>query len=168
MQQSAVHIDEYIITERLIAGDPRTQERVYDHYGPALYSIILQVVGDTGKAEDVLTKVFVRVFKNIHEYKASGNTTLFGWMMRVAREMAVQEAVEAENNPLGNEIVKADSSLLQRFSNKLPAQKRTIFHLCYYKGLPKEAVARILGIQPDEVMNQLRDIMVEFRKFLGE
>lgn len=168
MQQSAVHIDEYIITERLIAGDPRTQERVYDHYGPALYSIILQVVGDTQKAEDVLTKVFIRIFRNIHEYKESGNTTLFGWMMRIAREMAVQEAVETEHDPLGSELARADSNLLQRFSNKLPSQSRTIFHLCYYKGLPKEAVARILGIQPEEVMTRLRDIMVEFRKFLGE
>ncbi|MBW8686248.1 RNA polymerase sigma factor [Chitinophaga rhizophila] len=168
MQQTAVHIDEFIITERLIAGDPGAQELVYDHYGPALYSIILQVVGDTRKAEEVLTKTFVKVFKNIHNYKESGNTTLFGWLMRMAREMAVLEAVYKDENEPGTEMVRPDSSLLQRFSNKLPAQRRTIFHLCYYKGLPKEAVARILGIQPEEVMSQLRETMVEFRKFLGE
>lgn len=168
MQQAAVHIDEYIITERLIAGDPRAQEMVYDHYGPALYGIILQVVGETRKAEDILTKTFVRIFKNVHTYKESGNTTLFGWLMRIAREMAVLEATEIESVTNSSEINKLDSSLLQRFSNMLPAQSRTIFHLCYYKGLPKEAVARILGIQPEEVMAQLRDIMVSFRKFLGE
>jgi DNA-directed RNA polymerase specialized sigma24 family protein len=168
LRQAAVNIDDYIITERLIAGDPGAQEMVYDHYGPALYSIILQVVGDTSKAEDVLTRLFVRIFTNIHTYKESGNTTLFGWFMRTAREMAVLEAVERDDSDIGNEITKADSSLIQRFSNKLPAQARTIFHLCYYKGLPKEAVARILGIQPEAVMGQLREIMVAFRKFLGE
>lgn len=168
MQQAAVHIDDYLITERLIAGDSGAQEWVYDHYSPALYSIILRVVGDTHKAEDVLTRLFVQIFKNVHTYRESGNTTLFGWMMRIAREIAVMEAVDTNDSDIGNEIVKADSSLIQRFSNKLPAQGRTIFHLCYYKGLPKEAVARILGIQTEEVTAQLREIMVEFRKFLGE
>jgi len=168
LQHAAVHIDEYLITERLLAGDPRTQELVYDHYGPALYSIILQVVGDTRKAEEVLTKTFVRVFKNVHTFRESGNATLFGWLMRIAREMAVMEATDTGEDRDGIDITRHDSSLLQRFSNMLPAQNRTIFHLCYYKGLPKEAVARILGIQPEEVMAQLRDIMVSFRKFLGE
>lgn len=169
MQQSAVHIDEYLITERLIAGDPVAQELVYDYYGPALYSIILQVVGDTAKAEEVLAKTFIQVFKNVSTYKETGNATLFGWLMRMAREQAVKEAAVMEESDIrSNDITKPDSSLLQRFSNKLPTESRTIFHLCYYKGLPKDAVARILGEQPDEVMAKLKDIMVAFRKFLGE
>jgi RNA polymerase sigma-70 factor (ECF subfamily) len=169
LQQAAVHIDEYIITERLIAGDPVAQELVYDYYGPALYSIILQVVGDTATAEEVLTRTFIHVFKNITAYKDTGSATLFGWLMRIAREQAVKEAVITEDNEdTSNDIIKHDSSLLQRFANKLPEESRTIFHLCYYKGLPKEAVARMLGAQPDEVMAKLREIMVAFRKFLGE
>ncbi|MCF6402033.1 hypothetical protein L3C95_04060 [Chitinophaga filiformis] len=169
MQQSAVHIDEYIITERLIAGDPVAQELVYDYYGPALYSIILQVVGDTATAEEVLTRTFIHVFKNITAYKDTGSATLFGWLMRMAREQAVKEAaIMEENEGNSSDIIKHDSSLLQRFANKLPEESRTIFHLCYYKGLPKEAVARMLGAQPDEVMAKLKDIMVAFRKFLGE
>lgn len=169
MQQSAVHIDEYIITERLIAGDPGAQELVYDYYGPALFSIILQVVGDTAKAEEVLAKTFIHVFRNVSRYRETGNTTLFGWLMRMAREQAIREAaVIEESEGSSDDITKHDNNLLQRFTNMLPAESRTIFHLCYYKGLPKEAVARILGAQPDEVMTKLKDIMVAFRKFLGE
>lgn len=169
MQQSAVHIDEYIITERLIAGDPGAQELVYDYYGPALFSIILQVVGDTAKAEEVLTRTFIQVFKNVAAYRETGNTTLFGWLMRMAREQALKEAaVMEESEGSSDEVIKHDSSLLQRFANRLPAESKTIFHLCYYKGLPKEAVARMLATQPDEVMAKLKDIMVAFRKFLGE
>jgi len=169
LQQAAVHIDEYIITERLIAGDPVAQELVYDYYGPALYSIILQVVGDTATAEEVLTRTFIHIFKNVTAYKETGSATLFGWLMRIAREHALREAAAVEesgNN--SNDMMKHDSNLLQRFANKLPEESRTIFHLCYYKGLPKEAVARMLGEQPDEVMTKLKDVMVAFRKFLGE
>lgn len=169
MQQTAVHIDEYIITQRLIAGDPVAQELVYDYYSPALYSIILQVVGDTATAEDVLARTFIHVFKNVGVYKETGCATLFGWLMRIAREHALREAAAVEQSEHnGNDMMKHDSSLLQRFANKLPEESRTIFHLCYYKGLPKEAVARMLGAQPDEVMTKLKDVMVAFRKFLGE
>lgn len=165
MQQTAVHIDEHLLTERLIAGDPGAQELVYDHYGPALYGIILQVVADRRKAEEVLTKMFLEVFNNISVYRASGNITLFGWLMRMAREMALLEAGETMD---GNGMVKHDSNLLQRFANGLSAENRTIFHLCYYKGLPKEAVARMLGVQPEEVVAQLKHIMMTFRKFLED
>lgn len=169
MPQSAIHIDEYIITERLIAGDPGAQELLYDYYGPALFSIILQVVGNTRTAENVLTRTFVYIFKNVLAYKEQGNATLFGWLMRVAREQAVKEAVIMEDSEEETaEVSKHDSNLLQRFENRLPAESRAIFHLCYYKGLSKEAVARIMGVQPDEVMTRLKDAMITFRKFLGE
>jgi RNA polymerase sigma factor (sigma-70 family) len=169
LQQSAVHIDEYLITERLIAGDPVAQELVYDYYSPALFSIILQVVGDTATAEEVLTRTFIHVFKNVVTYRETGNTTLFGWLMRMAREQALKEAaVMEENEDSSEDVTIHDSSLLQRFANRLPADSKTIFHLCYYKGLPKEAVARMLATQPDEIMAKLKDIMVAFRKFLGE
>lgn len=166
MPRAAVHIDEHLLTERLLNGDPEARELVYDHFGPALFSIILQVVPDAEKAEDVLMKVFVKIFNDAHVFRESGDATLFGWLMRLTREMALQEATGAIAGSEG--IMLHDQNLLQRFANTLPENKRDIFHLCYYKGLPKEAVARILGLQPEEVGTQLTETMIAFRKFLED
>ncbi|SEW12545.1 RNA polymerase sigma-70 factor, ECF subfamily [Chitinophaga sp. YR573] len=164
MQQSAVHIDDYILSERLMAGDPGAREMIYDHYGPALYTIILQVIADNEKAENALAQVFVYIFNDAVAYRDSGDITLFGWMRRVARQMALKLAVgELEDNG----TMVSNGSLLFRFTTGLPEGIQTVFRLCYYKGLSREAVARMLGLHPEEVASQLREAMVAFRKFLN-
>lgn len=147
-------------------GDPATRELVYDHYGPALYSIILQVISDKALAEEILTRVFLRIYNDIRTYRISGDMTLFGWMMRMAREVALQYGSTTPAGTAG--LALRDAGLLQRFANSLPERQQKIFHLCYYKGLTKEAVARILGIAPEEVSAQLKETMIAFRTFLGE
>lgn len=164
MQQSAVHIDDYILSERLMAGDPGARELIYDHYGPALYTIILQVIADNEKAENALAQVFVYIFNDAVAYRESGDITLFGWMRRVARQMALKVAVgELEDNG----TMVSNGSLLFRFTTGLPEGIQTVFRLCYYKGLSREAVARMLGLHPEEIASQLREAMVAFRKFLN-
>jgi DNA-directed RNA polymerase specialized sigma24 family protein len=163
--QAAVHIDEHLLIERLIAGDPGARELLYDYYGPALYSLILQVVTDIKKAEDILTAVFIRIYSEIYTYKQSGNTTLFGWMMRLTREMALSEGDHSSGDMTTGVMLQGGNSL-QRFSNTLPQDKQKVFYLCYFKGLPKEAVARMMGVEPELIAGQMKEIMMAFRNFL--
>jgi RNA polymerase sigma-70 factor (ECF subfamily) len=147
-----------------MAGDPGARELIYDHYGPALYNIILQVIADNEKAENALAQVFVYIFNDAVAYRESGDITLFGWMRRVARQMALKVAVgELEDNG----TMVSNGSLLLRFTTGLPEGIQTVFRLCYYKGLSREAVARMLGLHPEEVASQLREAMIAFRKFLN-
>ena len=165
MQQTAVHIDEYLLTERLMAGDPGAREFIYDHYGPALYNIILQVIADNEKAENALAQVFVYIFNDVGAYRESGDNSLFGWMMRVARQMALK--FTGNELPGENGLMSWNRGLLLRFTTGLPEGMQMVFRLCYYKGLSKEAVARMLGLRPEEVASQLKDAMIAFRKFLN-
>lgn len=166
MQQTAVHIDEFLLTDRLLAGDPGARELVYDQYAAPLYGMILHIVADTRKAEEVLTGVFMYVFSEVQAYRESGNTTLFGWMMRLAREMALKEI--SGDLSAGNGLLIRDNSLLQRFTAGLPERRQQIFRFSYYKGLSKEAVARMMGLQPEEVALELKETMIAFRKFLRD
>lgn len=165
MQQTAVHIDEYLLIDRLVAGDPGAREFMYDHYGPALYHIVLQVIADNEKAENALAQIFVYIFNDAIAYRESGDTTLFGWMMRVARQISLKFA--GAELPGENGLMVSNRSLLLRFTNELPMETQTIFRLCYYKGLSKEAVGRMLGLTPEDVGSQLKIAMIAFRKFLN-
>lgn len=165
MGQAAVHIDEHLLIERLIAGDPGARELLYDYYGPALYSLILQVVPDNKKAEDILTTVFVRIYSDIYTYRQSGNATLFGWMMRLTREIALSEGSHTSEETTKGVILQGNNSLL-RFTNTLPQDKQKVFYLCYFKGLPKEAVARMTGVEPETIAGLMKEIMMAFRNFL--
>jgi DNA-directed RNA polymerase specialized sigma24 family protein len=163
LPRSAVHIDEQLIIDRLLDGDPQTRELVYDHYGPAVYNIILQVISDKDRAEEILTGVFLRIYNEVGSYRQSGHTSLFGWMMRLAREMALEKQQTFADT---GGIAVHNAGLLHRFAGTLPAEQQRIFHFCYYKGLPKEAVARILNITPEEVGDRLKETMIAFRKFI--
>jgi len=163
--QAAVHIDEHLLIERLIADDPGARELLYDYYGPALFSLILQVVPDNKKAEDILTTVFVRIYSEVYTYKQSGNATLFGWMMRLTREIALSEGCHTDGEIVGGVTIQGQHSL-QRFTNTLPQEKQKIFYLCYFKGLPKEAIARMMGVEAEMIAGQMKEIMVAFRNFL--
>lgn len=165
MPQATVHIDEHVLTERLMAGDPGAREFIYDHYGPALYHIVLQVIADNEKAENALAQVFVYIFNDTSAFRDSGDSTLFGWMMRVARQIALKYT--GSEIPGENGLMSGGRSLLLRFTNGLPNETQTVFRLCYYKGLSKDAVARMLGWQPDEVEKELREALIAFRKFLN-
>lgn len=148
-----------------MAGDPGAREFIYDHYGPALYHIVLQVIADNEKAENALAQVFVYIFNDSSDFIESGDATFFGWMMRIARQIALKHA--GAELPGVNGLMSANRSLLLRFTNELPEGMQTVFRLCYYKGLSKEAVARMLGWQLEEVDKQLREALIVFRKFLN-
>jgi DNA-directed RNA polymerase specialized sigma24 family protein len=165
LQQTAVHIDENALIERLMVGDPGAREFIYDHYGPALYHIILHVIPDNEKAENALAQVFVYIFNDTYAFRESGDNTLFGWMMRVARQMALKFA--GSELPGENGLMSRNRSLLLRFTDSLPEGMQTVFRLCYYKGLSREAVARMLGWPPEEVERQLKEALIAFRKLLN-
>lgn len=165
MQQAAVYIDETLLIDRLATGDPGAREFIYDHYSPALYHIILQVIPDTEKAENALARVFVYIFNDAPAYKESGAASLFGWMMRSARQIALKFA--GAELPGENGLMASNRSLLLRFTGELPAETQTIFRLCYYKGLSKEAVSRMLGLTPEDVDKRLKTAMIIFRKYLN-
>src|SRR3954468_9188869 len=119
-----------------MAGDPGARELIYDHYSPALYNIILQVIADNETAENVLAQVFVYIFNDAVAYRESGDITLFGWMRRVARQMALKVAVGELDD---NRTMVSSGSLLLRFTTGLPEGIQRVFRLCYYKGLSRDA-----------------------------
>ena len=60
---------------------------LYDHYSKALFAVILPIVVQQDLAEDVLQEGFVKVFKNLHQYKFEGE--LGGWIRKIMVNTAI-------------------------------------------------------------------------------
>lgn len=58
-------------------------EQLYEKYAPALYGLILRIVGDENKACTVLFNSFLFIKKGRGEY-TSANGSVFAWMVRIA------------------------------------------------------------------------------------
>ncbi len=165
MRRDLTHISEQMLIERLASGDPAAKELLYDRYAGALYGVVLQLVPIKDRANDVIIKVFAWAFHHINAFHSSGFRTLFAWLLRKTRELAIKEAIP-ETALTGTELMKKEEGILQQFYIILPASEQQVFRLSYFKGLSITTIARMLAIPEGQVNEILREAMKAFRKFL--
>lgn len=158
MQTQVIYSDERILTADIKAGNPAAKHWFYDHYSAAIYGVLLQLVPDEQKASELLLKIFVWIFDNMDEYYQSGGLSLFLWVLKKTREIAVQEYPDAELT--GNE-----ANVLIQFSKTLNEQCKQAFVLCYCKGLSRSNAAGRMGVSEQMVYQLLKEAMIAFRIF---
>ncbi|CAL1520945.1 sigma-70 family RNA polymerase sigma factor [Chitinophaga sp. MM2321] len=156
-----------MLVERLMIGDPAAKELLYDRYAGALYGMVLQLVPMKERADDVIVRVFTWAFHHIETFKTSGYRTLFAWLLRKTRELAIKEALP-ETALTGTELMEKEKGILQQFYVVLPPREQQVFRLCYFKGLSITTIARMLAMPEGQVNEILEAAMKAFRKFLKD
>ncbi|MBS0025693.1 RNA polymerase sigma factor [Chitinophaga sp. 22321] len=156
-----------MLIEQLVMGKPAAKELLYDRYAGAIYTMVLQLVPIRERADDVMVRVFTWSFQHIGTFQTSGYKTLFAWLMRKARELAIKEALP-ETALTGSELMKQEEGMLQRFYLILPADQQQVFRLSYFKGLSITTIARLLALPEQQINNILGDSMKSFRQFLKD
>ena len=72
-----------------IAGyDSRALEQLYDRYAPILYTLINKIVADISTAEEILSDVFVMIWKHIDQFDFKTNNA-YAWLIMLARNKAL-------------------------------------------------------------------------------
>ncbi|MGV3656985.1 MAG: RNA polymerase sigma factor [Chitinophagaceae bacterium] len=134
------------------------QKQLYQHFAPAMLGVCYRYTKSMADAEDVLQDGFVKVFKNLHQYK--GNGELGGWIRRIMVTTAInflkkneryqtELLFEAENlhavathHPEINMEAKALAELIRQ----LPPGYQTIFNLHAVEGYSHVEIGKLLGI----------------------
>jgi RNA polymerase sigma-70 factor (ECF subfamily) len=109
-------------------------------------------------AEDVLQEGFIKVFKNIHQYKFEGE--LGGWIRRIMVNTAINYL--KKNSRYQTELLFADEQLhavtnddpevrmgakeLSELIRQLPTGYQTIFNLHVVEGYTHVEIGELLGI----------------------
>ena len=76
------------LADQLAAGDVRALELLYDRYGALAYSVSVRVLGDHGKAEDVVQDVFLKLWTNASGFDAARGS-LQTWLLTAVRNRSV-------------------------------------------------------------------------------
>ena len=143
--------------------NPATQEAGFKtlikEYQQPLYWHIRKIVFDHEDADDVLQNTYIKVFKNIKNFR--GESKLFSWMYRIATNEALT-LIKQKSRKLGlslNEYnekqvsqLEADvyfegdaiALKLQLAVANLPEKQRLVFNLKYYEELKYEEISEIL------------------------
>jgi len=128
---------------------------------------------DYMEAEDMLQEGFVRIFRNIHQFKFEGSFE--GWMRRIVVNVALKHLqkkqlhyVEVKEEVCQSQTVESYvySSLgeddLLKLIQQLPDGYRAVFNLNVIEGYSHDEIAEMLGIQASTSRSQL----VKARKML--
>lgn len=83
---------------RVALGDRAAFEAVYRDTGSYLFGVVLRVMQDRGRAEDVLQEVFVKVWRAAGSFDAARSQPLT-WLTHVARHSAIDGLRRAKTEP---------------------------------------------------------------------
>lgn len=155
-------IDEKTLVRQL--QDSRTAHKAFstlvDAYSEQLYWHIRKMVVNHDDANDLLQNVFVKTWKNIHNFR--GEAKLSTWLYKIAvneslnflnQERQKRELTDdSEDTFLLNNIESdphfdgdAIEKELQKAIASLPEKQRLVFNMRYYDELKYEDISEILG-----------------------
>ncbi|HEX9399999.1 MAG TPA: RNA polymerase sigma factor [Anaeromyxobacter sp.] len=158
---------------RFQAGDVRAFEELVRRHRTPLFSFLLRLTGDRGRAEDLCQETFLRVVRAAERWEPRA---LFRtWLYAVARNQAFDDArrqafrrTEALDDPARAPAASddpapdraADAALvrpkLEAALAALPAEQREVFLLREHAGLRFHEIAEVTGVPENTVKSRMR------------
>ncbi len=151
-------MDYYKLVKECIREVPAAQRQLYDHFAETMLGVCYRYTKSLADAEDVLQDGFVKVFKNLHQYRHEGE--LGGWIRRIMVTTALnflkkksrhryEFSFENENlHPVTNDNpeIKMTGKELAELIRQLPVGYQTVFNLYAVEGYNHEETGKLLGI----------------------
>lgn len=176
----------YLNEEFLLSGckrnDRRSQESLYKLFAGKMYAICLSYAGERPLAQDILQESFIKVFRNIDNYKNDGS--LEGWIRRIVANTAIDHIrkKKREGNYIdiepGNQDLQAPDSVLKMIGfnelmqqvERLPEGARMIFNMHALDGYSHKEIAERLNITEGTSKSQFsraRKLLMNFISHAG-
>ncbi|MFO7573641.1 MAG: RNA polymerase sigma factor [Bacteroidales bacterium] len=147
------------IIKGCLAGHRRDQELLYRRYSPALYATCLQYSGGNDEAMDVLQEGFIKIFRNLSQYKHEGSFE--GWMRRIIINTALEKyrcrhnlyrvddiigIDEPEAYPDTEDYSGVEAMELLAMVRELPPKYRMVFNLYAIEGYSHREISEMMKI----------------------
>src|SRR6476660_8691796 len=154
---------------RIAGGDKLAMQVLFARHHVRVYRFVLRLVGEPTKAEDLISEVFLDVWRQANRFE--GRSQVSTWLLAIARfkalsilrrrpeeelDEAAAEAIEDPSDDPGVALQKKDrSTVLRKCLDALSAEHREIVDLVYYHEKSVEEVAEIVGIPEGTVKTRM-------------
>jgi len=172
------------LASALASGEVAALGELYDRYGSLAFAVAVRVVGDAGRAEDVVQEAFLKVWRSAARFDAQRGS-LRGWLLACVRNRAIDslrgrgahEQAELELQP---ELVATGSgsdpwrevsrslerSAIQEALSSLPAEQRQAIELAYYGGYTYSEIAEMSRVPLSTVKGRARLALEKLHSYL--
>jgi RNA polymerase sigma-70 factor, ECF subfamily len=160
--------DEALIA-RVAAGDQRAIRTLFDRHHLRIYRFALRLLGDRELAEDVLSEVFLDVWRHAAMFETRSRAST--WLLAIARFKALSWRRRRSQTPLDEATAvaipdtsddpeaamrkKQQGQILRDCLAQLSLKHREIVDLVYYQGMTIAEVARIVSIPEATVKTRM-------------
>lgn len=146
------------LVKKCILKRPDAQKLLFERFSKRMMGLCLRYADRTEEADDILQNGFIRVFENIHSFRAEGS--LEGWIRTIMIHEALRYLKENKTMRFSTEIddsqyvssegIRAGESAhtkdLLKMIQQLPDGFRTVFNLYAIEGYTHKEIAVILEI----------------------
>lgn len=179
------------IMKKVAAYDSKALEALYNRYSTILYTLIKTIVSDKNLAEEILSDVFVIIWRKVNYFDFK-NGNVYAWLITLARNKAVdtmrmkRSGVEAKkySDEYENKFViphiKSDGKGLelkdalnrtvkmQKAMEELTDAQQYVIHLAYFEGLTEREIAAKLNIPVSTIKSKIRIALTNLKENLAK
>lgn len=165
------------LCDQVRARDQACIPLLYDHYGDALYGIILRIVGREADAAEVLQDTFVKIWDKGASYDPERGR-LFTWMLNIARNLAInrrnskgfrqQTDVQTDDKLVylsdASRQTQPDTVDVKGMLQKIDPKYQMVISLLYLRGYTQQEVSDRLQIPLGTVKSRVKIGLRELKK----
>lgn len=165
--------DNFLI-QQLKDKDERALSLLYDKYAGAIYSVIIKMVRDEGKAQNLLQDTFMTVWEKAESYDANKGR-FYTWVFRIARNKTlnflrkVEPLIQTDDfsvydNKAEAIIIDAKYLELNGAITSLEAHHKEAIELVYFKGLTHKEAHQQMDVPLGTFKSYVRQALKQLRR----
>jgi RNA polymerase sigma-70 factor, ECF subfamily len=170
------------LVESIARGDKDAMRVLYARHSVRLYRFILRLTGNTSLSEDLVSEVFLYVWRQADAFEAKSKVST--WLLAIARYKAFSALRRRSDEQLEDvtaaliedpaddpEIAchgRQRSALVGKCLMKLAPAHRQVIDLVYYHEKSVDEVARIVGIPANTVKTRMFYARTRMAELLAE
>ena len=167
--EAASETSDEMLIGRIAGGDQLAMRTLFARHRVALYRWLLRLVRDEAPAEDLLSDVFLDVWRQAASFR--GRASVSTWLLAIARHMAASarrrrndaELDEATVSTVPDPADDAEVTLqkknraeaLRQSLHRLSPDHREVIDLAYYHGKSVKEIAEIVSISEATVKTRM-------------
>lgn len=146
-----------VIWEGCLNNDRKCHEQLYNLLAPRMMAVCLRYASDKDEAQDILQEGFIKVFRNMSNYRGEGS--LEGWIRRIMVHSAISRYRKLRPlvlvDDFANESVATSRSYnenglemqdLMKMIHRLPKTYRSVFNMYAIEGYSHQEIGSSLGM----------------------
>ncbi len=183
IQTYAQATDEALL-QQVAQQDVAAYEILYDRHTQIVYSVILRIVRQPARAEELLQETFWQIWRGADSYRGEGAAV--AWLLRIARNRALDELRRQKARPQPDETTADEAGRVDQLERamaqaapledavatavtrrwnqqqvqlalaQIPADQRICLELSYFEGYSQREIADYLALPIGTIKSRMR------------